>query len=255
MPPKSKKSKASQRVEEPEDFDDVEIEDAGEEASDSGEAEEIVNLSEEEAPKKKSRAKAKASSTTKGKTAKKTTKTSKSKASEPVEDELEEIEVNSDDDSVKPAASSHTTRTKQQSHSSSSQPHHGRGQSQGQPAPRIDVTTPIKDLSIQDILRHLIYVGQTTYNPCLRHGASDLLQELTGGSRRGPRQARTGSKTNYSGPGRATYGSKTNYEPRSGGSNAGLLGPVDRKSVSQNQSVQGPRTGPNRRNREEIYER
>lgn len=44
----------------------------------------------------------------------------------------------------------------------------------------IDPTTPIGELSIQEILSYMIKLGVESYNPALKNGSRDLLNTLTG---------------------------------------------------------------------------
>jgi hypothetical protein len=56
------------------------------------------------------------------------------------------------------------------------------------PRKEINPKTPIGDLNIEDILSYLIQEGIKAFNPQLKYGALNLLQQLTGRRRKRPQQ-------------------------------------------------------------------
>lgn len=141
------------------------------------------------------------------------------------DDEAEaEIEINSEDETRKAETQSRNRRP---------------------PREPVDATRPACEMSILDLLRHLMQRGadQSNPNPTLRNGASDLLNELTRGpGRRRGGAPRFGSKT--AAPDAEPEQSYTRSRPRYGSKTA---------AVRHNPGQRQPGSKSNHRNRDGLY--
>ncbi|BCS83363.1 hypothetical protein QLL95_gp0760 [Cotonvirus japonicus] len=128
---------------------------------------------------------------------------------------------------------------------------------------KIDPSTPIGELKVDEVLLYLQDKGEQTLNPQLKHGARNLLNQLLG---RNPNR-RFGSKR---GGGHPSSSGRGNFVPRGGRFNAntsGRGGPMTRGRDSSQSGVYGQGRGgsrlgqvaPGRRNyqeehQEDVYE-
>lgn len=77
--------------------------------------------------------------------------------------------------------------------------------------PLVNPKTPIGELNTNDILSHLIKVGEESLNPQLKYGALDLLFQLTGKKRRNHNHNNNNHNNNYN--------QRRFYGPRNGNGN------------------------------------